>query len=72
LQKDLKNNVANKTDSNLSNQGDLKKINQTHQKFYSSTGVARNFDWEGAKWKNFVTLFWWRHLADLMAMTSQK
>jgi len=28
------------------------------------TGVARNFDWGGgAKWKKFVTLFWWRHLA---------
>jgi len=23
------------------------------------TGVARNFNWEGLKWKKFVTLFWW-------------
>jgi len=24
------------------------------------TGVDRNFDWEGSKMKNLVTLVWWR------------
>jgi len=29
---------------------------------FSITGVVRNFDVGEGKWKNFVTLFWWRFL----------
>jgi len=33
---------------------------------------SQKFWLRGPKWKNFVTLFWWRHFSDVMAMASIK
>jgi len=37
---------------------------------YSAHWRHQKFWLRGTKWKIFMTLFWWRHLGDVMAMTS--